>query len=98
MSKKTPNPTFPAEQLAAADRALREAFRLLGAARDLVADATDARYTALGMPDRVKIEPARDLLSRQRGELEELLRGIDHVRATSGCGSTSDAARRAGGS
>lgn len=92
MSRRTGNATFPLDLLKKAERSIRRAYTALGGARDLLSDASDDRWTALGMPDRLRIDP--DKLSRIRASLQEVLAGVNTTIETGGCGATSESARR----
>lgn len=96
MTSVDQNRTFPADKLKAAEVAIRKAHALLGSARDWLSDALDPSCTALGAPDRVKLEKAKEATNSTRDALEDGLRGIDHIRRSGGCGPTSDTARARG--
>lgn len=93
-TKRTPNPTFPDRSLNLAQKSLLEAYRALGGARDHLSDARDPTCTALGGPDRVKLDASHEATNSMRERLEEAVRGIEHILQTRGCGPTSDEARR----
>jgi hypothetical protein len=94
MPRMARDATFPAEDLRLAERHLRTAYAALEQARDAVNRCREPEFTAMGMPDKTKLELCRDDASRLRGDIETAIARIEHIRSSGGCGPTSCAARR----
>ena len=88
------NKTFPRNDLKRADKAIATAFDVLTEAWELVAAAEAPENTALGFPDRVKLEKIRSELSPIREQLAAHVAMLNEILETGGCGFTSEAARR----